>query len=125
MSTVTVQVDGAAHETASVPPGPLAEVLSRVSPPPAQEAGESWVAHLEHPASVSAAPTKVAVWSPEHGIRLLPTANDVAVNAGTELTVRWSDFMGIEPQWLHSRLANNPALTRDQLLAKYMKVVMM
>lgn len=129
MSTITVQVDGETGKTAAVPSGTLGEVLSRVSPPEVQEAGASWVAHMvassESPSSVSSAPTKVAVWSPEHGIRLLPTASDVAVNAGAELTVRWSDFMGIEPQWLHARLTNNPALTRDQLLAKYMKVVMM
>jgi len=89
---------------------PLSELLDAVHPE-IRAPGWSWVASVDRRVS--------AVWSVDHGVRLL--VPDEPVGAG-EVEVHFRYFVQIDPQWLHARLAAGARPDRSALEAEYAPV---
>ncbi|WP_334152129.1 hypothetical protein [Microbacterium sp.] len=87
----------------------LADLLEATHPE-IHSRGWSWVAVVDGIVS--------AVWSIDHGVRLLVRNRRVRVGA-TPIRVVFRYFLQIDPQWLHERLAAGGAADRDALSAAY------
>lgn len=87
----------------------LADLLEATHPE-IHSRGWSWVAVVDGTVS--------AVWSIDHGVRLL--VRDRRVRAGAApIRVVFRYFLQIDPQWLHRRLAAGAAADREVLSAEY------
>jgi hypothetical protein len=87
----------------------LADLLEATHPE-IHSRGWSWVAVVDGTVS--------AVWSIDHGVRLLVRNRRVRAGA-TPMRVVFRYLLQIDPQWLHERLAAGAAADRDALSAAY------
>lgn len=94
----------------SFPDGTRLADLLEATHPEIENRGWSWVAVVDGTVS--------AVWSVDHGVRLL-VRNRRLRAAASPIPVVFRYFLQLDPQWLHRRLAAGAAANRDALSAEY------
>ena len=90
----------------SFPGGTRLADLLEATHPEIENRGWSWVAVVDGTVS--------AVWSVDHGVRLL-VRNRRLRAAASPIPVVFRYFLQLDPQWLHGRLAADAAANRDAL----------
>jgi hypothetical protein len=94
----------------SFPDGTRLADLLEATHPEIENRGWSWVAVVDGTVS--------AVWSVDHGVRLL-VRNRRLRAAESPIPVVFRYFLQIDPRWLHERLATGAAANLDALSAEY------
>lgn len=94
----------------SFPDGTRLADLLEATHPEIENRGWSWVAVVDGTVS--------AVWSVDHGVRLL-VRNRRLRAAASPIPVVFRYFLQIDPRWLHERLATGAAANLDALSAEY------
>lgn len=87
----------------------LGAILRRATPE-IRSSGWSWVAVVDGVVS--------AVWSVDHGVRLLVPDHRVAARSSA-LSVHFRYFLQIDPEWLYARLMEGAPADREALRAAY------
>ncbi|MEA1262656.1 hypothetical protein MicroSTF_06420 [Microbacterium sp. STF-2] len=94
----------------SFPDGTRLADLLEATHPEIENRGWSWVAVVDG--------TESAVWSVDHGVRLL-VRNRRLRGSASPIPVVFRYFLQLDPQWLHGRLAAGAAANRDALSVEY------